>query len=105
MSYGLKGSGEKPWRRWERKPVGSSIYSAPRRLDALAAAMAEHGVSDERIRPLLEARRPVLSAAIRHIHTHYEGFDRYATEHLGTDEELPQRLRAALLVVSGDTSA
>ena len=64
----------------------TSIYSAPRRLDALAAAMAEHGVSDERIRPLLEARRPVLSAAIRHIHAHYEGFDRYATEHLGVDE-------------------
>jgi protein-tyrosine phosphatase len=82
----------------------TSVYSAPRRLDALAAAMAEHGVSDERIRPLLEARRPVLSAAIRHIHAHYEGFDRYATDHLGADEDLPQRLRAALLVDPDDTS-
>ena len=36
----------------------TSLYFAPRRMEALAQLMAEHGVADERIRPLLEARRP-----------------------------------------------
>jgi protein-tyrosine phosphatase len=76
----------------------TSVYSAPRRIEALADAMAEHGVTDERVRPLLEARRPVLAAALRYIRERWGGFDGYATEHLAVDNDLPQRLRNALLI-------
>ena len=76
----------------------TTTYYTPRRMKALAAAMAEHGVADERVRPLLEARRPVLAATLRHLHERWDGFDSYATEHLGVSREVPDGLRAALLV-------
>ena len=76
----------------------TTTYYTPRRMKALAAAMAEHGVADERVRPLLEARRPVLAATLRHLRERWDGFDSYATEHLGVSREVPDGLRAALLV-------
>ena len=76
----------------------TSRYFTPRRMDMLADAMTEHGVAVERLRPLLEARRPVLATALRHLHDQWGGFEGYALEHLGVDAGLPERLRAALLV-------
>jgi protein-tyrosine phosphatase len=75
----------------------TSTCATPRRIDMLTALLAEHGIADERIRPLLEARRPVLAATIAHVHQQWGGFDGLAVEHLGVDEALPERLRAALL--------
>jgi protein-tyrosine phosphatase len=76
----------------------TSTYFTPRRMDALAAVMAEHRVANERVRPLLEARRPVLASALRHLHEQWGGFDGYARVRLGVEAELPARLRSALLV-------
>src|SRR5215217_6016439 len=45
----------------------TSVYWGARRMDALASVMAEHGVPEERVRPLVEARRPVLAAVLSHI--------------------------------------
>jgi protein-tyrosine phosphatase len=75
----------------------TSTYFTPRKLDALAAVLAEHNVPDERIRPLLEARRPVLAGALRHVHEQWGGFEGYAHDHLGVAPDLPERLRDALL--------
>jgi protein-tyrosine phosphatase len=75
----------------------TSTYFTPRKMETLAAVMAAHGVEDERVRPLLEAHRPVLATALRHIHEQWGGFDGYATARLGVDRGLPERLRAALL--------
>jgi protein-tyrosine phosphatase len=75
----------------------TSTSFTPRRLEALAALMAEHGVAEERLRPLLEARRPVLAAMLVHLHDQWGGFDGYARDHLGVDPDLPDRLRASLL--------
>jgi protein-tyrosine phosphatase len=76
----------------------TSTYFTPRRMDALADTMAEHGVTEEQLRPLLEARRPVLSSMLAHLYERWGGFDGYATEHLGLDPVVVERLRTALLV-------
>jgi protein-tyrosine phosphatase len=76
----------------------TSTYFTPRRMAALADAMAEHRVPDDRVRPLLEARRPVLARALRHLYERWGDFDGYARQHLGVEADLPERLRAALLV-------
>jgi protein-tyrosine phosphatase len=78
----------------------TSKYFTPRKLDALAAALAEQGIPVERLRPLLEARRPVLAATLRHIHEQWGGFEVYARDHLAVGADLPDRLRAALLVAN-----
>jgi len=75
----------------------TSRYFTPRRMERLAPAMAEHGVTDEQLRPLLEARRPVLAAALQHVDERWGGFEGYAIDHLAVDRDLPDRLRAALL--------
>jgi len=64
----------------------------------MTATMAEHGVTEDRLRPLLEARRPVLAAMIAHLHERWGGFDAYAREHLGIEPDLVARLRGDLLV-------
>jgi protein-tyrosine phosphatase len=76
----------------------TSTYFTPRRMDALAPAMSEHGVTEDRLRPLLEARRPVLTAMLAHLHERWGGFDAYAREHLGVEPDLVARLRGQLLV-------
>jgi protein-tyrosine phosphatase len=78
----------------------TSTYFAARKMDSLATLLAEHGVTEERIRPLLEARRPVLATALRHVHERWGGFESYARDRLCVDPELPDRLRAALLTRS-----
>jgi protein-tyrosine phosphatase len=70
----------------------------PRRIAALAGEMERHGVTEAQLRPLLEARRPVLAATIRHVDEQWGGFDGYATRHLGVPGDLPARLRTVLLV-------
>ena len=76
----------------------TSRYFTPRRMERLAPAMAEHGVTAEQLRPLLEARRPVLATALQHLHDRWGGFEGYAVDHLAVDRDLPERLRAALLL-------
>jgi protein-tyrosine phosphatase len=76
----------------------TSTYYTPRRMDSLAALMTEHGLPDARVRPLLEARRPVLERALRQLRERWGGFDGYARDHLGVAADLPERLRAALLI-------
>ena len=76
----------------------TSRYYTPRRMNALAAAMAEHDVPAERIRPLVEARRPVLATALGHIDERWGGFDGFVTDHVAIGTDLPERLRAALLI-------
>jgi protein-tyrosine phosphatase len=76
----------------------TSTYWGARRLEILAPVMAEHGVTEERIRPLVEARRPVLAATLEHVHDRWGGFEGYARDHLGVEPHLPERLRGSLLV-------
>ena len=76
----------------------TSAHYTPGRLQAMAALMAEHQVTEDRVRPLLEARRSVLAAALQHLHGTYGGYDAFATDQLGLGADLPARLRAALLV-------
>ena len=78
----------------------TSTYFTPRRMDALATLLTEHGVDEERVRPLLEARRPVLATALRHVREQWGGFEGYARDRLAVDDDLPERLRAALLTRS-----
>ena len=78
----------------------TSTYFTPRKMDSLATLLAEHGVAEELIRPLLEARRPVLATALRHVHEQWGGFVGYARDRLAVEAELPERLRAALLTRS-----
>src|SRR2546421_2829898 len=78
----------------------TSTYFTPGRMDALAEALAKYSVPHHRIRPLLEARRPVLATALRHLHERWGGFDGYVEQHLMVEHDLPDRLRAALLVPS-----
>jgi hypothetical protein len=61
-------------------------------------------VPEDRIRPLLEARRPVLATTLRHLHERWGGFDGYVEQHLKVLADLPHRLRAALLVPSRSSS-
>ena len=75
----------------------TSTYYTPGRMEALADLMTEHGVADDELRPLLQARRPVLAAALHHIHAARGGFVGYAIDHLHVAADIPDRLRAALL--------
>jgi protein-tyrosine phosphatase len=72
-------------------------YFTARKMESLAGHMAEHGVSEERLRPLLEARRPVLAALLDHVRDQWGGFDGYAREHVGLEAGFTTRLRASLL--------
>ncbi|MGO9877008.1 MAG: tyrosine-protein phosphatase [Acidimicrobiia bacterium] len=83
----------------------TSTYFTPRRMETLAAVMAEYGIADERVRPLLEARRPVLSAALRHVHERWGGYEGYAREHLTIRPDQIERLRAALLIPLDEENA
>jgi protein-tyrosine phosphatase len=82
----------------------TSTYFTPGRMDALAEALAKYSVPEDRIRPLLEARRPVLATTLRHLHERWGGFDGYVEQHLKVLADLPHRLRAALLVPSRSSS-
>ena len=46
-----------------------------------------------------DAQLSLLAKAIRHLHATWGGFDQYAVQQLGRPSDLPERLRAALLVV------
>ena len=70
------------------------------RLAALADLLAEHGVTEEQVRPFLEPRTEVFRRALAHVDDRWGGFGGYAVDHLGVDPSLPERLRAALLVPS-----
>lgn len=76
----------------------TSTYFAARRIEALAAVMAEHGVRNEEVLPLLQARRPVLASTLRYVHDRWGGFGGYARSHLDIDDDLVPRLRDQLLV-------
>jgi len=55
-------------------------------------------VTEHQLRPLLEARRPVLAAMIEHVQDRWGGFDAYAREHVGVAPDGIERLRGGLLV-------
>ena len=76
----------------------TTSQSTPRRLAALRPLLIENHVPEEQIRPLLEARRPVLASTLTHLYAQWGGFEQYATEALGVAPDLPERLREALLV-------
>ena len=76
----------------------TSMYFTPRKLESLAARMAEYGISHERLRPLLEARRPVLAAMIEHLYDRWGSFDAYARRHVGLGTDVVARLRRELLI-------
>jgi protein-tyrosine phosphatase len=78
----------------------TSIQSTPRRLDALRPLLAEHGIDEERIRPLLQARRPVLARALAHLHDEWGSFEDYAVRVVGVTPDVPTRLRHRLLTAS-----
>ena len=69
-------------------------YFTARKLESLAGHMADYGITEERLRPLLEARRPVLAAMIDHVRDRWGGFDGYALDHVGVDAGIPDQLRA-----------
>jgi protein-tyrosine phosphatase len=75
----------------------TSHYFTPRKLESLAPTMAEYGITDERLRPLLEARRPVLAAMIEHVRDQWGGFDEYVQQHAGVGTDVVTRLRNELL--------
>jgi protein-tyrosine phosphatase len=79
----------------------SSRYWGVGRLDAVAGLLHEHGVSPERIRHLVEARRPALDRALRHVHGQWGGWDGFAIGAVGVPADLPGRLRSALTLESG----
>ncbi len=74
-------------------------FYTPARMAALADLLDEHGVDHDRVRPFFEARRRVLTIALDHLHETWGAFDAYAKTVLGVGEDVPDRLRAALLEV------
>jgi protein-tyrosine phosphatase len=76
----------------------TSVLASPRRLKALSPLLVQHGVSEARMRSLLDARRSVLATMLRHVVQHSNGFDGYAIAHAGVAPNLPDRLRDSLLV-------
>ena len=74
----------------------TTTCSAAHRLAALRPVLIEHQFPEERVRPLLEARRPVLASTLIHLYEHFGGFERYAVDVLGVIPTLPE-LRETLL--------
>jgi len=72
-------------------------HYTPGRLSALEPLLTRHGVPEERVRFLFEARREVMADTLRMLHDRWGGFDGYASEVLGLTAELPERLRSELL--------
>jgi hypothetical protein len=78
----------------------TTAYSASHRLAALRLVLIEHQVPEERVRPLLEARRPVLASTLIHLYEQFGGFEKYAVDVLGVVPTLPEQLRETLLAPS-----
>ena len=76
-------------------------HYTPGRLSALEPLLSRHGVPEDRVRFLLEARREVMGDTLRMLHDRWGGFDGYGTEVLGLAAELPERLRSELLSPAG----
>jgi protein-tyrosine phosphatase len=75
----------------------TTFYGA-RRLDDVAKLLADHGVSPEQVRHLVEARTPAFEEALHQLHDRWGGYDGYATTVLGVAPDLPAHLRATLTV-------
>jgi protein-tyrosine phosphatase len=75
----------------------TTIQYAPRRLESLRALLQEHGVSEQDIRHLLEARSVGMTAVLEQIQTTWGGFDGYARTVLDLQPELLAQLRNDLL--------
>jgi protein-tyrosine phosphatase len=78
----------------------TTAHSAPHRLAALRPVLIEHLVPEERVRPLFEARRPVLASTLIHLDEQFGGFEKYAVDVLGVVPTLPEQLRETLLAPS-----
>ena len=75
----------------------TTAHSPPHRLAALRPVLIEHLVPEERVRPLFEARRPVLASTLIHLDEEFGGFEKYAVDVLGVVPTLPEQLRETLL--------
>jgi hypothetical protein len=75
-----------------------SIYWAQPRLIALGPHLDRHGITEDRVRPFLEARTEVLQRALQHIRERWGDFDGYATGCLGLSAGFSNGLRAALTI-------
>jgi protein-tyrosine phosphatase len=78
----------------------TSTCATPRRMQTMSKVMAEHGIPVERVRPLVEARRPVMAVTLLHLREQWDGFDGFAINQVGVAARLPDQLRNALLVRS-----
>jgi protein-tyrosine phosphatase len=75
--------------------LSNTGFAAPR-LRALQPLVDEHAVDGDALRRLLSVRGHNLQLALDHVRERWGDFDGYATEVLGVDADLPERLRAAL---------
>jgi protein-tyrosine phosphatase len=74
----------------------TTTYWARPRLEALDALLAEHGLTHDHVRHLLEARTAAFEHAIAHLHDRWGGYDAYAIRCLGLPDRFPHQLRTAL---------
>jgi protein-tyrosine phosphatase len=75
----------------------TNIYRSNRRIEVLRPTLEAAGVDVEKVRPFLSARRPVMEATLRHLHTEHGGVERYLLGPAGMAPETLDRLRARLL--------
>lgn len=75
----------------------SNTHYTPKRLAMVAPLLEEHGVTEDRVRFLLEARREVMVETLAAVNREWGGFGGYATSLLDLPAGLIDRLREALL--------
>ena len=75
----------------------TNIYRSNRRIEALRPTLEAAGVDVEKVRPFLSARRPVMEATLRHLHTDHGGVESYLLGPGAMSPETLDRLRELLL--------
>lgn len=76
----------------------STRYRTERRIAELRPGLEAAGVDVEKVRPFLSARRPVLEATLRRIHSEHGTVEAYLLEAAGMERETLEELRRLLLV-------
>jgi protein-tyrosine phosphatase len=72
-------------------------YSTPTRYAEVAELVEQHGANAEQVRAFISARRPVLAKTLAHLQNTWSTYDNYATEVLGIEKDVLDKLRARLL--------
>jgi protein-tyrosine phosphatase len=75
----------------------TNIYRSNRRIEVLRPTLEAAGVDVEKVRPFLSARRPVMEATLRHLHTDHGGVESYLLGPAGMSTGTLSRLRDLLL--------